>query len=115
MGEGDTTVLFERIALIGFGLIGSSLARVVRRDGLARHIAVSARTRRTLDTAVELGLADSVSLDCRDAEAADAFLKGRGIIARRMGVYGLPDCLRVTIGREDEMGAFVETLGAFIG
>ncbi len=51
----------------------------------------------------------------RDAEAADTFLKGRGIIVRRMGVYGLPDCLRVTIGREDEMGAFVETLSAFIG
>ncbi len=50
-----------------------------------------------------------------DAEAADAFLKGRGIIARRMGVYGLPDCLRVTIGREDEMGAFVDTVSAFIG
>ncbi len=32
-----------------------------------------------------------------------------------MGVYGLPDCLRVTIGREDEMGAFIETLSAFIG
>ncbi len=51
----------------------------------------------------------------RDAEAADAFLKRRGIITRRMGVYGLPDCLRVTIGLEDEMRAFVDTLSAFKG
>ena len=36
--------LFERVALIGIGLIGSSLARVVRRDGLAGHIAGCARS-----------------------------------------------------------------------
>jgi cyclohexadieny/prephenate dehydrogenase len=64
--------LFRRIALIGIGLIGSSLAHVVRRDGLAEHIAVAARTRRTLDKARELGLADSVTLDAGQAvEDAD--------------------------------------------
>ena len=46
---------FERIALIGIGLIGSSLARLVRRDGLADHIAVCARTHATLDKARALG------------------------------------------------------------
>ena len=77
-------MLFERIALIGFGLIGSSLARVVRRDGLARHIAVCARTRQTLDTAVKLGLADSVSLDCLDAvEGADLVM-----LCTPLGAYG---------------------------
>ena len=64
--------LFRRIALIGIGLIGSSLAHVVRRDGLAEHIAVAARTRRTLDKAEELGIADSVTLDAGQAvEDAD--------------------------------------------
>ena len=64
--------LFRRIALIGIGLIGSSLAHVVRRDGLADHIAVAARTRRTLDKAEELGIADSVTLDAGQAvEDAD--------------------------------------------
>jgi cyclohexadieny/prephenate dehydrogenase len=29
--------LFDKIALIGIGLIGSSLARVIRREGLARQ------------------------------------------------------------------------------
>ena len=42
-------ILFARMALIGAGLIGSSLARVARRQGLASHIAVSARTQGTLD------------------------------------------------------------------
>ncbi len=77
-------MLFERIALIGIGLVGSSLARVVRRDGLAHHIAVCARTRRTLDKAVELGLADSVSLDCRDTvEGADLVM-----LCTPLGAYG---------------------------
>jgi histidinol-phosphate aminotransferase len=50
-----------------------------------------------------------------DATQADVFLKERGIIARRMGGYGLPDALRVTIGTGDEMQAFVQALGAFAG
>lgn len=50
----------------------------------------------------------------RDAVAADAFLKARGVIVRRMERYGLPDALRVTIGRESEMHAFVEALAAFL-
>ena len=54
--------LFKRMALIGIGLIGSSLARRVKRDGLAGHIAVSARTQSSLDKAEKLGFADSVSL-----------------------------------------------------
>ena len=44
MAAGKATQLFERIALIGVGGIGSSLARVVKRDGLAGHIAVCARS-----------------------------------------------------------------------
>ncbi len=51
----------------------------------------------------------------RDAEAADGFLKQRGIIVRGMAGYGLPDCLRISIGLEDEMRAVVDALGAFMG
>ena len=50
---------------------------------------------------------------CRDAAAADAFLKSRGLIARRMERYGIPQALRVTIGREDEMRAFIAALADF--
>ena len=51
----------------------------------------------------------------RNAEAADAFLKSRGIVVRRMGGYGFPNCLRITIGLEDEMRAVVDTLSKFLG
>ncbi len=48
------------------------------------------------------------------AGAADAYLRARGIIVRPMAAYGLPDCLRITIGREDEMRAVVDALGDFL-
>jgi histidinol-phosphate aminotransferase len=41
--------------------------------------------------------------DRRDAEAARQFLKARGVLVRQMGAYGLPDCLRITIGTDEEM------------
>lgn len=51
----------------------------------------------------------------RNAEAADHFLKARGIVVRRMNGYGFPNCLRITIGLEEDMRAVVDTLDAFLG
>ena len=55
--------LFQRVALIGIGLIGSSLARAIRRDKLCATIAVCAKSERSRARAVELGLADMVTDD----------------------------------------------------
>ena len=49
-----------------------------------------------------------------DADAADAFLKSRGLIMRKMGGYGLPHCLRITIGTEEENRRMVKELRAFL-
>ncbi len=49
----------------------------------------------------------------RDAEAALRHLNARGIIPRRMGGYGLPDSLRITIGRAEDMRAVVDALAQF--
>jgi cyclohexadieny/prephenate dehydrogenase len=54
---------FERVALIGIGLINSSLAHVLRRDKLAGEIVACARRQETLDTAAKLGLCDRATLD----------------------------------------------------
>jgi cyclohexadieny/prephenate dehydrogenase len=59
--------LFEKIALIGIGLIGSSLARVVRRENIAGHIAIATRSEKTLARAKELGLGDSYTTDAAEA------------------------------------------------
>ncbi|WP_206525692.1 prephenate/arogenate dehydrogenase family protein, partial [Mesorhizobium sp. M7A.F.Ca.CA.004.05.2.1] len=61
-----TSPMFEKIALVGIGLIGSSLARVIRREGLARHVAISTRSAATLARAEELGLGDSYTTDARE-------------------------------------------------
>jgi 3-phosphoshikimate 1-carboxyvinyltransferase len=53
------TVLFEKVAFIGLGLIGSSLARVLRAKGLARQIVASTRSQTTLDQALTLGVIDA--------------------------------------------------------
>ena len=53
-----TAPMFERVALIGLGLIGSSLSRAMRRRGLAKRIAGTARTERTRNLALQLSLVD---------------------------------------------------------
>ncbi|WP_028034760.1 prephenate/arogenate dehydrogenase family protein [Chelativorans sp. J32] len=64
--------LFNRIALVGIGLIGSSIARVIRREGLANTIVVNTRRPETLARARELGLGDEYFETAADAvEDAD--------------------------------------------
>jgi cyclohexadieny/prephenate dehydrogenase len=56
--------LFRRLALIGVGLIGSSVARIAKQRGdLAGEVVVTARTRKTLDRVRELGFADRIETD----------------------------------------------------
>ena len=55
--------LFNRVAFIGIGLIGSSMARVMRRDTLAGSIIACARRQETLDACLRLGIADEVTSD----------------------------------------------------
>ncbi|MEO0543518.1 MAG: prephenate/arogenate dehydrogenase family protein [Pseudomonadota bacterium] len=60
-------VHFPKIALVGIGLIGSSLARAARRHGLTDHIAISTRSQQTLARAEELALGDSYTRDASHA------------------------------------------------
>ncbi|HEV8033151.1 MAG TPA: prephenate/arogenate dehydrogenase family protein [Stellaceae bacterium] len=60
---------FERVALIGIGLIGSSLARVLRRDSPGTMIAACARRPETLEAVRRLGIADLATDDPVEAVA----------------------------------------------
>jgi cyclohexadieny/prephenate dehydrogenase len=97
--------VFDRVALIGIGLIGSSLARVMRRDGLAGHIAGHARTPRTRDKAVELGLIDSMHAD-PGAAVADADLV---MVCTPIGTYA---AVGAAIGPHLKPGAIVSDVGS---
>jgi cyclohexadieny/prephenate dehydrogenase len=51
---------FKRIALVGFGLIGGSIARAARAQGLVGDIVTTARSAKTRARVAELGVVDSV-------------------------------------------------------
>jgi cyclohexadieny/prephenate dehydrogenase len=61
--------LFEQVALIGLGLIGSSLAHAIKRGGLARRISGHARSAETRKIAAEIGLVERVFDRAADAVA----------------------------------------------
>lgn len=52
--------IFKRVALIGFGLIGGSIARGAKLQGLAGEIVTSARSEKTRARVAELGIVDRV-------------------------------------------------------
>ncbi|MBR0796905.1 prephenate/arogenate dehydrogenase family protein [Bradyrhizobium jicamae] len=67
-----TAPLFKRVALIGFGLIGGSIARGARVQGLVSEIVTTARSEKTRARVAELGLVDRVVATNREAvEDAD--------------------------------------------
>jgi histidinol-phosphate aminotransferase len=48
------------------------------------------------------------------AAGADAALRARGVLVRAMGGYGLPHCLRITVGTAEEVGIVADALSAFM-
>lgn len=99
------SAIFERVALIGLGLIGSSLARVLKRDGLARHIAGHARSQATRDKAMELGFLDSVH-ETPGACAAGADLV---VVCAPLGAYAE---IGAAISKSLKAGAIVSDVGS---
>jgi cyclohexadieny/prephenate dehydrogenase len=99
---------FARVALIGIGLVGSSLARVLRRDKLADEIVACARRPETLAAAERLGLADRVTDDPADAvKGADLVVIGTPLsayaeIGRRIGPALKPHAIVTDVGSVKE-------------
>jgi cyclohexadieny/prephenate dehydrogenase len=65
--------IYDRVALIGLGLIASSMCHAMRRAGLAGEIVGYARSAETRDTAREIGLCDQI-YDTAAEAAKDADL-----------------------------------------
>ena len=61
------SVHFRKLALIGIGLIGSSIALAARRQGLVDVISISTRKPETLEEARDLKLGDIYTLDAAEA------------------------------------------------
>lgn len=76
--------MFEKVALVGIGLIGSSIAHAARLKGLARTIVITTRKAETLAEAEALRLGDVYTLDAAEA-VRDADLV---ILCTPVGAYG---------------------------
>jgi cyclohexadieny/prephenate dehydrogenase len=61
------TIQFDRIALIGIGLIGSSLAHDIKRLGLTKEVVIASRSADTLKRAEELQLGDRYTTSSAEA------------------------------------------------
>lgn len=96
--------LFDRIALIGIGLIGSSIARDVKALGLAREVVVSTRSAETLKRAEELELGTSYALSAADAvEGADLIIVSVPVgaseaVARQIAPHLKPGAIVTDVG-----------------
>ncbi len=100
-------------------------AAVRDQDHVARCRAENARMRAWLAEALaEHGVPSDTSTanfvlarlaDAAEAEACDAHLRAEGLIVRRVSGYGLPHCLRITVGDESACRRVAHAVGRFKG
>jgi cyclohexadieny/prephenate dehydrogenase len=97
--------MFKRLALIGVGLIGSSISHAARRAGLVGEIVGASPTPATRERAVELGLVAKMYADPADAvRGADLV-----ILCSPVGTY---EAVAKAIGPHLEQGAIVTDVGS---
>ncbi|AXX98824.1 prephenate/arogenate dehydrogenase family protein [Profundibacter amoris] len=97
--------VYERVALIGLGLIAGSMAHAMRRDGLAGEITGYARSEETRKVAAEIGLVDRV---CDSAAEA---VKGADLVVLCVPV-GAMGGVAAEIAPHLDKGATVSDVGS---
>ena len=103
-----TAPIFHRLALSGVGLIGSSIARAARAQGVVRSIVATARTGATRRRVAELGLADQV------VETNSAAADGADLVIVSIPV-GQSGAVAKEIGPQLKPGATVSDVGSVKG
>jgi len=99
---------FNRIALIGFGLIGGSIARAARAQALAGEIVATARSAKTRARIAELGIVDAV-VETNAEAVKDADLV---ILCIPVGACG---AVAQEIATHLKLGAIVSDVGSVKG
>jgi cyclohexadieny/prephenate dehydrogenase len=100
--------VFEQVALIGLGLIGSSLSHAIRRGGLAGRITGAARSEATRATAERLELCDAVYADPAEAVAGADLV----ILCTPVGTFGaIAESIRPAL----KEGAILSDVGSVKG
>ena len=97
-------VIYEKVALIGLGLIASSMFWAMKRGGLAGHVSGFARSAETRDTAREIGLCDevcdSIAKTVKDADLVVLCVPVgvMGSVAAEMAGHLKPGCTVTDVG-----------------
>ncbi len=111
--------IFKRLALLGIGLIGSSVARIAKERGdLATEIVVNARTQKTLDRVTELGFADRVEIDpAKAVEGADCVMLCAPVgaftaLAEAIGPHLAPGAILTDVGSTKQ--SVIRDVGPFV-
>lgn len=99
------SVIYERVALIGLGLIAGSMGLRMKRDGLVGEIVGTARSAETRQTALDLGLCDRVT------ETAAEAVKDADLVVLCVPVGAMEDVAR-EIGPHLKPGATVSDVGS---
>jgi cyclohexadieny/prephenate dehydrogenase len=99
------TPLFEKMALIGVGLIGSSIAHGARKHGLVGHISATARSEETRRIVAEQNIADTVFETGPEAVASADLI----VICTPVGAFGR---VAADIGPHIAPGAIVTDVGS---
>lgn len=99
------TPIYNRVALIGLGLIASSMAHAMRAQGLAGEIVGYAKTPETRSTALEIGICDRV------ADTAAAAVQGADLVVLAVPV-GAMAAIAAEIGPHLAPGATVTDVGS---
>jgi len=98
------SVIYDRVALIGLGLIASSMFWAIKRAGLAGEVTGYARSAETRETARRIGLTDRVCDSAAEAvEGADLVVLCvpvgvMGAVAREIGPYLKPGATVSDVG-----------------
>lgn len=78
------TTMIDRLAIIGVGLIGGSLARALREAGAVRSVVGIGRSRANLEEALSLGICDEITQDVLEG------VKGADMVFISVPVCAIP-------------------------
>lgn len=99
---------FNKVTIVGVGLIGGSLAKVLKAENLADQIIGAGRSRQSLELALKLGVIDHIARDAQQA-VKDADLV---VLASPVGIF---ETLAREIGSHLKKGAILTDVGSVKG
>jgi cyclohexadieny/prephenate dehydrogenase len=112
------TPLFNRLAIIGFGLIGGSIARAARAQAAVRSIVTTSRSEKSRRRIAELGIADQVvETNAAAAEGADLVIVcvpvgACGEVAKEIGPHLMNGAIVSDVG--SVKGSVIRDMGPYL-